>query len=112
VTAGGTMGWTYLVVAGLFEIAFTTAMRYIDWSLRPLPMLAFLFFSTASFALLIAAMKTIPIGTAYAVWTGIGAAGTALLGVLYYGEPATTARLVLLTILVGAIVGLKLVSAE
>ncbi len=106
------MSWTYLILAGLFEIGFTTSMRYMDWSLKPLPILAFIVFSALSFGLLIASIKTIPLGTAYAVWTGIGAAGTALVGALYYGEPATTARLVLITILIGAIAGLKLVSAE
>lgn len=103
------MGWVYLIAAGLFEIGFTTAMRSMGWPLRPLPTLAFLVCASTSFALLIAALQTVPLGTAYAVWTGIGAAGTLLIGLMLYDEPATTARLVLLTVLIGAIVGLKLV---
>lgn len=106
------MGWIYLVLAGVFEIGFTTSMRYMDWSLRPLPIIAFLICSGLSFGLLIAATKSIPLGTAYAVWTGIGAAGTALLGIAYYSEPATTWRLVFLVMLIGSIIGLKLVAGE
>ncbi|MFM9940265.1 MAG: DMT family transporter [Hyphomicrobiaceae bacterium] len=105
------MSWIYLVLAGLFEIGFTTSMRYLDWSLRPWPLLAFLVCSVLSFALLLAAMKTIPLGTAYAVWTGIGAAGTAIIGIVYYSEPAETVRVLLLLTLIGSIVGLKLVSS-
>jgi quaternary ammonium compound-resistance protein SugE len=108
--ASPTFAWLILVLAGLFEIGFTTSMRYIDWSLKPWPIIAFIVFSTLSFGLLFAAVKTIPLGTAYAVWTGIGAAGTALLGIAYYGEPATTLRLLFLTLLIGSIMGLKAVS--
>lgn len=106
------MGWVYLLLAGVFEIGFTTSMRYMDWSLRPLPIIAFLICSVLSFGLLIAATKSIPLGTAYAVWTGIGAAGTALLGIAYHSEPATTWRLVFLVTLIGSIIGLKLVTSE
>ena len=106
------MGWIYLVLAGLFEIGFTTSMRYIDWSLRPIPILVFLVCSVASFGLLLAAMRTVPLGTAYAVWTGIGGAGTVIVGICYFGEPATTLRLLFLTLLIGSIVGLKLVAGE
>ena len=106
------MGWVYLLLAGLFEIGFTTSMRYIDWSLRPIPILAFLVFSTLSFGLLIVAMQTVPLGTAYAVWTGIGAAGTVLIGILWYGEAAETVRMLFLALLIGSIVGLKLFSAD
>ena len=104
------MGWVYLILAGLFEIGFTTSMRYMDWSLRPWPIIAFLICSTVSFGLLIAATRSIPLGTAYAVWTGIGAAGTAVLGMMFHDEPAETLRVVLLMILIGSIIGLKLVS--
>lgn len=105
------MNWIYLVLAGLLEIAFTTSMRHIDSALRPVPILAFLVCATLSFAFLIAAMRTIPLGTAYAVWTGIGAAGTVIIGIALYDEPATAWRIAFLTILIGAIVGLKLVSS-
>lgn len=106
------MGWIYLLVAGVFEIGFTTSMRYIDWSLRPWPIIAFLVCSTLSFGLLIVAMRTVPLGTAYAVWTGIGAAGTALIGIAWYGETTETLRIVFLTLLIASIVGLKLVSPD
>lgn len=105
------MAWAYLITAGLLEIGFTTAMRHIDgW--KPLPLAAFLVCATLSFWCLTLSIRTIPLGTAYAVWTGIGAAGTAVIGILVFKEPATTLRLVFLSLLIGSIVGLKLVSSE
>ena len=103
------MGWIYLLLAGLFEIGFTTSMRYLGWPPRIAPLGVFAVFATASFACLMVAIRTLPVGTAYAVWTGIGAAGTALIGMAWYGEPTSTARLVLIVILIGAIAGLKLI---
>lgn len=105
------MGWFYLVLAGLFEIGFTTSMRYLGWPPRPWPLAFFLLFSTASFGFLIAAMRSVPVGTAYAVWTGIGAAGTVLIGMAWFDEPATAIRLALLVAIISAIIGLKLVTA-
>ncbi len=104
------MGWLFLLLAGLFEIGFTTSMRYLGWPPRLAPLAVFLVFSTASFTCLLIAMRTIPVGTAYAVWTGIGAAGTVLIGMAWYDEPATTIRLALIVILIGSIAGLKLVT--
>ena len=101
------MGWIYLLLAGVFEIGFTTSMRYMDWSLRPMPIIAFLICSVLSFGLLIAAMKSVPLGTAYAVWTGIGAAGTALLGVALLGDAATPLRLGSIALIVLGVVGLR-----
>ena len=103
------MGWIYLLLAGLFEIGFTTSLRHIDWSFRPLPIVSFLVFTNASFVFLWLATHTVPLGTAYAVWTGIGAAGTVLVGIYFYGEATTTLRLVFLIALIGSIIGLKLV---
>ena len=103
------MGWIYLGFAGLFEIGFTTSMRYLGWPLKGWPFMAFLVSAVLSFWLLNAAIKTIPLGTAYAIWTGIGAAGTVLAGILYYGEPTTGLRLVFLATLIGSIAGLKMV---
>jgi quaternary ammonium compound-resistance protein SugE len=101
------MAWIYLLLAGLFEIGFTSAMRYIDgW--RPWPLLAFLLFATLSFSCLTEAIKTIPLGTAYAVWTGIGAAGTALVGIFIFGEAATALRIFFICTLIGSIIGLKM----
>ncbi len=104
------MAWILLLLAGLFEIAFTTALRYTDGLSRPLPLLAFVVFASISLYLLMKASETIPLGTSYAVWTGIGAAGTVLAGIFYFDEPITTLRLLFLTALIGSIVGLKLVS--
>jgi quaternary ammonium compound-resistance protein SugE len=102
------MPWIYLLLAGVFEIGFTTAMRYIDgW--KPWPLVWFLVFATLSFSCLTEAIKTIPLGTAYAIWTGIGAAGTVMIGILVFGEAVTTLRLLFLTMLIGSIIGLKLV---
>lgn len=104
------MAWLCLLLAGIAEIGMTTAMRYIEWPPRLLPLAAFLLLTNASFALLIVATWSIPLGTAYAVWTGIGAAGTAILGIWLYAEPAAALRLVFLALLIGSIIGLKLVS--
>ena len=75
-----------------------------------MPSILFLVFASTSFFLLNRAMKDIDLGTAYAVWTGIGAFGTAIVGMVFFKDPATTARIVLLTVLIGSVVGLKLVS--
>jgi quaternary ammonium compound-resistance protein SugE len=104
------MAWVYLVLAGLAEVAMTTAMRYINWPPSALPVIAFLVATNLSFGLLIVATWSIPLGTAYAVWTGIGAAGTVIVGALWYAEPVGTLRLVFLTLLIGSIMGLKMVS--
>jgi quaternary ammonium compound-resistance protein SugE len=104
--------WIALIAAGLFEVGFTTCMRFIDGLSRPLAIAGFIACLTLSFLLLIKATQTIPLGTAYAVWTGIGAAGTATLGILVFKEPATTLRLVFLAMLIGSIIGLKLVSGN
>jgi quaternary ammonium compound-resistance protein SugE len=104
------MGWFYLVLAGLLEIGFATAMRYLGWPPRIVPLAVFVVFATASFACLMLAVRTLPVGTAYAVWTGIGAAGTVVIGMLWYGEPATAARIALILVLISAIVGLKAIS--
>lgn len=107
-----TMAWIYLLVAGAFEILTTTVFRYTDGLTRPAPTVAFFILGLMSLYCLNRSLAAIPLGTAYAVWTGIGAAGTALIGIAFYAEPAATARLVLLTILIGSIVGLKLVSTS
>ena len=105
------MGWTYLVIAGLFEVAFTTCLKYADGFTKLWPSLGFLVSIIASFQFLTMAIRSIPLGTAYAVWTGIGAVGTAAIGIAAFGEPATTLRLVFLAVIIGGVLGLKLVSA-
>jgi quaternary ammonium compound-resistance protein SugE len=106
------MSWVYLVIAGLFECGFTTALRYVDETWPWKPIVLFLISSALSFFFLTLALRTLPLGTAYAVWTGLGAAGTVLIGLIWYNEPAETMRMVFLMLLIGSIVGLKLVSAH
>ncbi len=104
------MDWTYLVLAGLLEIGFTTSLKLsggfknIAWSI------AFLAFGAASFGLLSKAMQTIPLGTAYAIWTGMGAAGTVVVGIVFFKEPVTFGRLFFVLLLIGSVIGLRLVS--
>jgi quaternary ammonium compound-resistance protein SugE len=102
------MAWLLLVLAGLFEIGFTTSMKYAQGFTRPLPSLSFLACVILSFVLLERATQSIPLGTAYAVWTGIGAAGTVIAGSMLFGEPLTALRILFLVTLIGSIVGLKL----
>lgn len=103
------MAWLILFIAGLLEIGFTTAMRYPGVFTKVVPTAIFLAFSLLSFLMLVKASETIDLGTSYAVWTGIGAAGTVLIGIYWFGEPATALRLVFLTTLIASIIGLKLV---
>ncbi|MFZ4689960.1 MAG: DMT family transporter [Polymorphobacter sp.] len=103
------MAWMALILGGLFEVGFTTSLRFVD-GFRNWPwVVAFLVAVTLSMGLLEYAGRTIPLGTAYAIWAGVGAAGTALVGVLFFGESVSPARLLLLAGLIGCIVGLKLV---
>lgn len=106
------MSWIFLVLAGLLEIGFTTALKLSNgFSLdRPKYILVFGAFALASFFFLNLAMRGISLGTAYAVWTGIGAAGTALVGMLYFGEVPSGLQLFFLGLLIASIIGLKLVS--
>lgn len=102
------MAWLLLILGGLFEVGFTTALRFVD-GFRNLPWtLAFLGSVTASMVLLQIAARSIPMGTAYAVWAGIGAVGTVIVGMAYFDEPATLIRLLLILVIVAAIAGLKL----
>ena len=104
------MAWLWLILGGLFEVGFTTALRFVD-GFRNLPWtLAFLGSVTLSMGLLEVAARTIPMGTAYAVWAGIGAVGTVIVGTALFDEPATLVRLLLILIIVAAIAGLKLVA--
>lgn len=105
------MGWVFLAIAGALEVSFTTALKYAEGFTKLAPSLIFLVAYAGSAWFLSQAVRTIPLGTAYAVWTGIGAVGTAIIGIALFGEPATALRLMFLAIIVGGIVGLKLVSA-
>ena len=102
------MAWFLLILGGLFEIGFTTSLRFVD-GFRNLPWtIAFLVSVTISMALLELASRTIPMGTAYVVWGGIGAAGTVIVGLLWFGEPAGLVRMLLILVIVAAIAGLRL----
>jgi quaternary ammonium compound-resistance protein SugE len=102
------MAWVWLVIGGMFEVGFTTALRFVDGFRNVGWTLAFLASVTLSMGLLEYASRTIPLGTAYAVWGGIGAAGTVIVGICFFGESLGTLRLLLLLGLIGCIVGLKL----
>ncbi|HPK04020.1 MAG TPA: quaternary ammonium compound efflux SMR transporter SugE [Candidatus Sumerlaeota bacterium] len=103
--------WGWLVIAGLMEVVWAVGLKYTDGFRRPGPTALTLAAMAISFYLLAVAVRTLPVGTAYAVWTGIGVLGTALVGVAALGEPATAARLGCLALIVGGIVGLRLTAS-
>ena len=106
------MAWFYLILGGLFEVGFTTSLRFLD-GLKNLPALAaFVACVVMSLVLLEVASKTIPLGTAYAIWTGMGAIGTVIIGMIWYREPATIVRGLLILGIVACAIGLKLTSGE
>ncbi len=102
------MPWLYLIAAGLFEVGFASTLKLTDGFTKLWPTLIFTVCIVLSFLLLNKAVKDLPIGTAYAIWTGIGAAGTAIVGILVYKEPVTALRLFFIATLIGSIIGLKL----
>jgi len=104
------MAWLVLAAAGLLEIGWAIGLKYTDGFTRLVPSVLTLAAMAGSIILLGLALKTLPIGTTYAVWTGIGAVGTALLGIILFDEPATAARLASIGLIVSGIVGLKLVT--
>jgi quaternary ammonium compound-resistance protein SugE len=104
------MPWLLLVLAGLFEVAWAIGLKYTEGFTRLWPTLGTVAAMVISLGLLGLAMKSLPVGTSYAVWVGVGAVGTAILGIVLLGEPATAGRLVSLGLIVAGIVGLKLAS--
>jgi len=106
------MSWFYLLLASAFEIGFTTALKMSNgFSLeRPKYIAVFIIFALSGFGLLNLAMREIPLGVAYAVWTGIGAAGTAVVGVCWFSDTLTSLQVFFLVLLIVSIIGLKLVS--
>ncbi len=102
------MAWVWLILGGLFEVGFTTSLRFVDGFRNIGWTIVFLVSVTISMALLELAARTIPMGTAYAVWGGIGAIGTVIVGMIWFGEPATTVRALLILVIVAAIAGLRL----
>ncbi|MFC4639248.1 quaternary ammonium compound efflux SMR transporter SugE [Deinococcus hohokamensis] len=106
------MAWTLLVLAGLLEVGWAIGLKYTQGFTRPLPTLLTVLSMVASMGLLGLAARTLPIGTAYGVWVGIGAVGAAVLGVVLFGEALTPARVVFLLLMVVAIIGLKVTSGH
>jgi quaternary ammonium compound-resistance protein SugE len=103
------MNWFILVVAGLFEVAWAVGLKYTEGFTRLLPSVATAVAMVISVLLLGLAMRSLPVGTAYAVWTGIGTVGTVILGMFLFGDPATLPRLACVGMIVAGIIGLKLV---
>lgn len=104
------MAWIYLILAGLFECGWAIGLKYTEGFTRLTPSLLTVAAMAISFLLLSTAMKTIPVGTAYAVWTGIGAIGVAILGMILFGESRDILRIISLMLIICGIIGLKLVS--
>ena len=102
------MAWAILIVAGLFEIAWAIGLKYTEGFTRPWPSVFTGTSMVVSVVLLGIAMKSLPVGTSYAVWVGVGAVGTAILGIVLFGESANAGRLLSLALIVAGIVGLKL----
>jgi quaternary ammonium compound-resistance protein SugE len=103
------MAWIYLLIAGLFEIGWAIGLKYTEGFTRLVPSVLTVASMVVSLGLLGLALKALPVGTAYAVWTGIGTLGTALLGIYLFEEPATVARLACIGLIVAGIAGLKVV---
>ena len=104
------MSWPVLVLAGLFEIGWAIGLKYTDGFTKLWPTVGTVASMVVSLGLLGMAMKSLPVGTAYAVWVGVGAVGTAILGIVLLGEPANAGRMVSLGLIVAGIIGLKLAS--
>ncbi len=102
------MNWLILVLAGLFEIGWAIGLKYTDGFTKLWPTVGTVLAMAISLGLLGIAMKTLPVGTAYAIWVGVGAVGTAILGIVLLGEPANAGRMVSLGLIVAGIIGLKL----
>lgn len=100
--------WIYVLIAGALEVVWALTMKASHGFTKPVPTLITLAAMVVSFLLLSTALRTLPVGTAYAVWTGVGAFGTAVIGILFLGEPATLVRVVSLCLIVLGIVGLKI----
>lgn len=104
------MAWVVLFVAGLFEIGWAIGLKYTEGFTRPWPTLWTALAMVISVVMLGLAMRTLPVGTAYAVWTGIGSVGTVILGIILFGESADVLRILCIVLIVAGILGLKLVT--
>jgi len=103
------MPWLLLIVAGIFEVGWAIGLKYTEGFSRPLPTVLTVISMVISLGLLGLALRDLPVGTAYAAWTGVGAVGTAALGIMLFGDPATLPRLASIGLIVAGIAGLKLV---
>jgi len=101
------MAWALVVIAGLFETAFAVSLKQSEHFTRLWWSVSFITCAVVSFALLSTALRTLPVGTAYAVWTGIGAGGTAVVGMLALGDPVTTLRIVAILVILGGVIALQ-----
>ena len=106
------MAWVYLTIAGLLEIGWALGLKYADGFSKFWPSVWTVFGMILSFIFLSQALRTLPVGTGYAVWTGIGTVGTAILGMALLGEPRDAARLFCIALIVAGIVGLKILSSQ
>jgi quaternary ammonium compound-resistance protein SugE len=106
------MAWIYLVIAGIFEIVWAIGLKYTEGFTKAVPSLITLVGMAISFYFLSMAVKTLPIGTAYAIWTGIGAAGAVILGIVLFGEPRNLLRLMFVAFILVGIIGLKATSGN
>ena len=106
------MAWVYLILGGLFEVGFTTSMRFVDGFKNLLAIAVFLVCVALSLLFLEIASASIPLGTAYAVWTGMGAVGTVVIGMIWFGEPATIVRGLLILGIIACAAGLKFTSGH
>jgi quaternary ammonium compound-resistance protein SugE len=104
------MAWIALIIAGLLETAWAIGLKFTDGFRRPVPSLLTAVAIAASMFLLAWAARTLPIGTAYAVWVGIGAFGAAILGIILFGEPVSAWRIVFLSLLIVSVIGLRVTS--
>ena len=102
------MAWALVIIAGLFETGFALSLKASSGFTRVVPSILFVVFAAASFLLLSTALRTLPVGSAYAVWTGIGAAGTAVAGMIFLGESTEILKLVSIVLIVAGVVGLQL----
>ncbi|MBS1537236.1 MAG: quaternary ammonium compound efflux SMR transporter SugE [Bacteroidetes bacterium] len=102
------MAWIYLSIAGIFEIGWAIGLKYSTGFTKPIPTIITISLMILSFVFLGQALKTIPVGTAYAIWTGIGAVGTAILGVILFNEPRDIGRILCILLIICGLIGLKL----
>lgn len=110
--AASTLAWSYLVLAGIAEIGWAIGLKYTEGFTKPVPTMVTIVVMILSFWLLSQAMRTIPLGTAYAAWTGIGAVGTVILGMVLFGESRDLARIACIVLIVAGVVGLKVLGGN